>query len=111
VIGSLTYDPNTQANLEVAAMTHTQLPGIAAQPASYLNERDNQRAVDLIESAERSAPYCLCGQHMIAVADSEQIWLECSSRGEEKTGFAGFVSRITTLGHTRRMIMELPATN
>ncbi len=89
-------------------MTHTQIPGLAAQPAPFLTERDNQRAVDLIESAERSAPFCHCGQHMLAVADGERIWLECSSRSEEKTGFAGFVSRLTAFGHTRRMIMDLP---
>jgi len=91
-------------------MTHTNIPGVAAQPAPFLPERDNQRAVDIIESAERSAPYCHCGQHMLAVASGEQIWLECSSRVEEKDGLAGFVSRITAFAHTRRMIMELPAT-
>ena len=89
-------------------MAHTQNPGVAAQAAPFLTERDNQRAVDLIESAERSAPYCLCGQHMLAVADGEQIWLKCSSRTEERTGFAALISRVTAVGHTRRMIMELP---
>ncbi len=89
-------------------MTHTHVPGIADRQAPVLTERDNQRAVDLIESAERSAPYCPCGRHMIAVADGGGIWLECSSRQEEKSGLAGFVARITAFGHTRRMIMELP---
>ena len=89
-------------------MAHTQVPGVAAQPAPFLNERENQRAVDLIERAERAAPYCLCGKHMLAVADGGCIWLECSSRREEKDGFAGFISRLTAYGHTRRMIMELP---
>ena len=89
-------------------MTHTQVPGIAAQPATFLNERENARAVDLIESAERSAPYCLCGRHMIAVAVGGQVWLECSGRSEEKSGLAGLFARVTAFGHTRRMIMELP---
>ena len=89
-------------------MTHTQVPGVAAERTTYLNERENQRAVELIESAERSAPYCLCGRHMIAAADGGQVWLECSSRMVEKTGVAGLWSRITAFGHTRRMIMELP---
>ena len=92
-------------------MAQTQTPGVAAQPAPFLTEHDNQRAVDLIESAERSAPYCLCGRHMLAVADGSKVWLECSSRGEEKTGFAGLIARITAVGHTRRMIMELPSSN
>jgi len=89
-------------------MTHTHVPGIAERRAPALTERDNQRAVDLIESAERSAPYCNCGRHMIAVADGSGIWLECSSRQEEKSGLAGYVARITAFGHTRQMIMELP---
>jgi len=89
-------------------MAHTNIPGVAAKPAPFLSERDNQRAVDLIESAERSAPYCACGRHMIAVAHRSQVWLECSSQREEKAGLAGLVARITAFGHTRRMIMELP---
>jgi hypothetical protein len=104
---SAQYDPNTYGNQEVAPMTHTHVPGIAAQPASFLNERENERAVDVIESAERSAPYCPCGRHMIAVADGNQVWLECSGRSIEKTGIFGLVARITGTSHTRRMIMEL----
>ena len=92
-------------------MTHTHIPGIAAQPSSFLADHENERAIDLIESAERSAPYCPCGRHMIAVADDGRVWLECSSQSEEKTGLGGFFSRLTAFGHTRRMIMELPATN
>lgn len=90
-------------------MAHTQAPGVAAQPAPYLTERENERAVELIESAERSAPYCLCGRHMIAVADGDAIVLECSSRSEEKSGLSAVFARVTAFGHTRRMIMELPA--
>lgn len=89
-------------------MVHTQVPGVAAQPAPLLAERENQRAVDLIESAERSAPYCPCGRHMLAVAEGDAIWLECSSRSQERSGLAGLVSRITAFSHTRRMIMEIP---
>jgi hypothetical protein len=91
-------------------MTHTQVPGMAAPRTSVLSERENQRAVDVIESAERSAPYCPCGRHMIAVADGAQIWLECSGRGQEKTGFAGLLARITAFSHSRHVILELPST-
>jgi hypothetical protein len=90
-------------------MTHTQVPGVAAHPAPFLTERENERAVDRIESAERSAPYCLCGRHMVAVADEQAIYLVCSSRTEERRGASGLIARLTALGHTRRMIMELPA--
>jgi hypothetical protein len=91
-------------------MANTHLSGVAAQPAPFLSERENQRAVDLIESAERSAPYCSCGKHMIAVAEGDQIWLECASRTEEQTGLAGLLSRVTSFAHARRMIMEMPVT-
>lgn len=89
-------------------MTHTQTPGVAAKPAPFLSERENERAVDLIEQAERSAPYCLCGRHMLAVADGGTIWLECSSRREQKRGLGGIVGRLTAAAHTRRKIMDLP---
>ena len=90
-------------------MAHTHVPGVAAQPAPFLSERENQRAVDLIESAERAAPYCSCGKHMIAVAAGDQVWLECASRSEERAGISGLVSRATSFAHARRLIMELPA--
>ncbi len=92
-------------------MTHTNVPGVAAKPTPYLSERENQHVVDIIERAERSAPYCLCGRHMIAVADDDRIWMECSSRTEPKSGLSAFVSRLTAFGHTRRPIMDLPARN
>jgi hypothetical protein len=107
---SAEHEPNSQADQEVAAMAQLQVDGVAAQPAPVLAERENQRAVDLIEAAERDAPYCLCGSHMLAVAHGNVIWLECSNRTADKPGIAGVISRITALGHTRRMIMELPTT-
>jgi hypothetical protein len=90
-------------------MTHTQVPGTTARPAPFLTERENQRAVDLIERAERAAPFCGCGAHMLAVAHGDTVWLECSQRTEEKSGLAGLLSRVTAFVHTRRMIMELPS--
>ncbi len=92
-------------------MTHTQVPGITAGRRPFLSERENQRAVDLIENAERSAPYCLCGSHMIAVAHDEEVWLECSSQAEQKTGLSGLFARLTSIGHTRRLIMEVPSSS
>jgi hypothetical protein len=67
--------------------------------------------VDLIEAAERSAPFCLCGAHMIAVAEGDAIWLECSERKAPKDGVGAFFARITSLGHDRRMIVKLPSAN
>lgn len=90
-------------------MTHTQVPGVATRSTAVLSQRDNQRAVDLIESAERAAPYCLCGEHMVAVAHDQHIWLECSSRSRSSDGLAGLLARVTSFTHTRRMIMEDPS--
>jgi hypothetical protein len=90
-------------------MTHIRVPDIAAHPAAFLTERENLRAVDLIESAERSAPFCLCGQHMVAVAEGDRVWLECAGRLGEKTGLAGIVARLTAIGHTRQPILDLPS--
>ena len=89
-------------------MAHTQVPGAVAQRAPHLTDRENQRAVDLIESAERSAPFCLCGKHMVATAEGQEVWLECSSQLEPKSGLASLIARVTAFGHTRRMIVELP---
>jgi hypothetical protein len=90
-------------------MTHTQVPGITTQGPHILTQRDNERAVDLIESAERSVPYCACGSHMVAVAHDSHIWLECLNQTQPKNGLSGFYARITSFTHTRRMIMELPS--
>ena len=90
-------------------MTHTQVPGVAAQRGPFLTERDNHRAVDIIESAERSAPYCACGSHMIAVAHDQEVWLECAKHSQTRTGLSGLIARVTSFTHTRRMIMELPS--
>jgi hypothetical protein len=92
-------------------MTQSQAAGFATRPHALIGERENQRAVELIESAERSSPYCLCGSHMLAVARGEEVWLECAGQATEKTGLAGLVARLTAFSHTRRMIMELPAAN
>ena len=107
----MTSEPlnTTQHTDQEVAMT--QSPTVAAQPAPFLSERENQRAVDLIESAERSAPYCLCGAHMIAIERDGEVWLECAEQRKEKRGFRAILSRLSFLGHTRQLIMELPRAN
>jgi hypothetical protein len=94
-------------NQEVAIVTHTQVPGVAAPPAPFLSERDNEVALDLIENATRSAPYCSCGSHTIAAEHDGQIWLECAEQSLPKSGLSGLFARITSFYHTRRMIMAL----
>lgn len=92
-------------------MTQSHTAGLTPRPTPFLTERDNQRAVELIESAERLAPHCLCGSHLMAVAHGDQVWLECAEQGRERTGLSGLMSRLMAFSHTRRMIVELPAAN
>jgi len=95
-------------------MTTSIAAGKPARPEAVrryrtLDERENERAVERIEAAERSAPFCRCGSHMLAVARDGTVWLECAEQAREKTGLAGFVARLTAFTHLRRMIMEVPA--
>lgn len=92
-------------------MTHSQAPGSAPQSRSVLSERENARALDLIENAERSSPHCLCGAHMIAVAHDDTVWLECTQRSTEKQGLSSILARLTAWSHSRRLLMEMPAAN
>lgn len=92
-------------------MTQSQTAGSTTRRTPILTERENQHAVELIEAAENGSPYCLCGSHMLAVARDGQVWLECASQNEERTGLGALLSRLTAFSHSRRMIMELPAAN
>ena len=92
-------------------MTQSPTTGFATRPAPLLTERENQRAVELIESAERSSPTCLCGSHMLAVAHGDAVWLECAEQTRSKEGLAAFIGRLTAFSHSRRLLMELPSAN
>ena len=94
-------------------MTHPHPAELTATEAPFgrLSDRENARAVDLIESAERSAPWCVCGRHMIAVAMDGDVWLECSTRQRRANCAIGVLSRFFAgFNHTRNLIMQLPET-
>ena len=91
------------------AFPTTSAENTQGRTARELNARETARAVDMIETAERSAPYCTCGAHMLAVADeSGAVWLECSERNRERNALAAVFARLTGWTHTRRLIMEQP---
>ena len=92
-------------------MTASPAAGFATRPTPALTDRDNQRAVELIEAAERNTPYCLCGSHMLAVAHGDEVWLECAEQTKERSGLSGLIGRLTAFGHSRRLLMELPRAN
>jgi hypothetical protein len=72
-----------------------------------MNSTTNSRALDLIESAIRSGPYCTCGEPTDVVARDGEIWLDCVTLREEK----GLVRRLLTLdlvAHVSRPIVDDP---
>jgi hypothetical protein len=97
--------------MEPEEMTETQEAGTSSPAPASLTERENVRAVERIEAAERFSPHCPCGSHMVAVAHGDEIWLECVSHDQPRTGLRGFFARLTAFAHSRRLILELPATD
>ncbi|HEX8939266.1 MAG TPA: hypothetical protein VF763_03800 [Candidatus Limnocylindrales bacterium] len=66
---------------------------------------DDERALILIEEAERHTPFCPCGLPTIPVGHAGGVWLECS-------GLAGGPSRLAWLRpllepHVRRLVVDL----
>ena len=91
-------------------MTFPTTPGIAGGAEHSLGARERARAVDMIEAAERSTPYCVCGAHMLAVADqSGAVWLESSKRGRERNALQATFAKLTGWTHSRWLVMERPA--
>jgi hypothetical protein len=91
-------------------MTTSPAAGTTQAPAA-LTQRENERAVERIEAAERYSPHCPCGSHMVAVAHGDEVWLECVSHDQPRAGLRGLVARLTAFAHSRRLILELPATD
>jgi hypothetical protein len=91
-------------------MTTSHAAGTNSPAPASLTERENVRAVERIEAAERSSPHCSCGSHMVAAAHGDEIWLECVSHDQQRTGIRGLVARLTAFAHSRRLILQLPAT-
>jgi hypothetical protein len=92
-------------------MTTTHIAGTNSLAPTSLTERENERAVERIEAAERSSPHCPCGSHMVAVAHGDEVWLECVSHDQPRAGLRGLFARMTAFAHSRRLILQLPATD
>jgi hypothetical protein len=70
-----------------------------------MHSTTNTHALDLIESAIRSTPYCVCGEPTDAIAREGEIWLDCVTLREEK----GIVRRLLSLDfvpHVSRPIVD-----
>jgi hypothetical protein len=70
---------------------------------------DQARAVDLIETAVDTRPFCFCGRHTTPVWRDGVVWLECSSLGDPRDGvIARIVAAATTPAHLRTPIVDIP---
>jgi hypothetical protein len=92
-------------------MTQTHAAGMTTRPTTMLTTRENERAVEQIEAAERTSPYCPCGSHMLAIAHGDEVWLECAAQSQPRSGVRALLARLTAIGHARRMILVLPGTH
>jgi len=79
------------------------------QPLTSI-ERD--QALAALEFAERETPVCrLCGQPTAPVAHADgSVWLECPSATAPKPTLRRLLSLDFVGGHTRRLVVEAPAT-
>ena len=69
---------------------------------------DHARAVDLIEKAIDTRPFCSCGRHTTPVWRDGVVWLECSSLGDPREGVvARFVAAATAPAHVRTPIVDV----
>jgi hypothetical protein len=68
---------------------------------------DNDRALELIESAARTQPLCPCGSHTVTVARDDSVRISCATLQQP----AGIVRRILTLDfaypHINREVIDL----
>ena len=68
---------------------------------------DNDRALELIESAARSQPSCPCGSHTVTIARDDIVRLSCATLERP----AGIARRILTLDfaypHIDRKVIDL----
>lgn len=68
---------------------------------------DNWRALELIERAEREAPFCACGQPNVPVGRNGGVWLECASLQTLPDGrIRRLLSTLDSRAHTRRLIVD-----
>jgi hypothetical protein len=64
--------------------------------------------LQLIEDAERTEPFCVCGAPMVAADRDGALWLECSTRHTRRDGrFARLAYRLGL--HSEREILAAPA--
>ena len=68
----------------------------------------NVAALEAIERAERSTPFCTCGEPTSPVGRDGAVWLQCISLNDEPKGgpVARLLRAITEPAHVREVIIE-----
>ena len=64
------------------------------------------RALERIEQAMRTTPFCVCGEPNVPVSHGDDIWLECATRIEPKGILRRLISLDFAVGHTARVIVD-----
>jgi hypothetical protein len=69
---------------------------------------ENWAAIEAIEQAESTTPFCSCGELTSAAARDGNVWLECISLREEPTGgtIVRFLRSIMAPVHVRELIID-----
>jgi hypothetical protein len=63
-------------------------------------------ALDVLEQAEREAPFCRCGAHNVLVADDELgVWLQCAEFHRGGSRLRRIVGNAFSAGHDRRHVL------
>jgi hypothetical protein len=69
----------------------------------FITMRHSHSLVTLIETAIDRNPFCACGAPMTPVEHDGELWLECTTHDEARTGL---VARISALfSHDRRLLL------
>jgi hypothetical protein len=77
-----------------------------------LTSIEQDQALAALEFAQRETPVCrLCGEVNAPVAHADgSVWLECPAATTPRPGLRRLFSLEFLGGHTRRLVVEAPAT-
>ena len=69
---------------------------------------ENWAAIEAIEQAGRTTPFCVCGEVTSPASRDGNVWLECISLREEPTGgtIVRFLRSIVAPVHVHELIID-----
>lgn len=68
---------------------------------------DTEKALEVIELAQRDMPFCGCGRPTLVVGESGQLWLDCvAGHTPVRGGAAGrLLRRAGTASHLHKLLL------